>query len=157
MQTYKYKNNLTLKQNKLVQIVSDQIRKTGKTNFTQAGLQVFETKNPTSAKVMTSQAFTNPTLREELEKSLVEQGITPVKLAENLNHFASKRKVKVTAEQVIKANVELLKLFNAYPDKKTTHTRVNFTAKVKDMDYKDAKAALERIRAQNNDLSSDLD
>ena len=149
------KNGLTPKQNKLVKVVATQILETGKTNMTQAGLQVYDSKNPEVARVIASETIQKPAVKDSLEKALEDNGVSYKTVIENFNKIASKVPEKVTGEAFLKANIELAKVLNMYPGKKVTKTSLSLYGNVKDMDYKTATEAYKGIRGETDELLED--
>lgn len=87
---------------------------------TQAALAAYDTADPAVAKVISSQNLTKLNVREALDEALRLQGLSPSILATNIGTIANSKPEKISAETVLKANIELLKLQGAYADNKST-------------------------------------
>jgi hypothetical protein len=149
----KLKNGLTPKQNKLVEVVAKQIIQTGNTNITQAGLQVYNSKNPETARVIASQTIQQPTVKTALEEALATNGITTSGILKNVQKIAdSQLPDKISAETILKANIEALKVLNAYPSTKKDNKVVNITQNIRNMTYSEAKKEYEALEGEVTEL-----
>ena len=120
-------------------------------NGTQSALQAYDTKDPRVAQTIASENLSKPIIIQTIEEKLRAQDITVETITKNVNALASKEPEKVSAETILKANVELLKLLNAYPDKKSYRIGLSMSGKIKDLTYLEAKKQLEEL---NNTLTS---
>jgi hypothetical protein len=151
------KNRLTPRQTKLLTVVTGQIVKNGRANLTKAGLETYDTDNPGSAAVMASNELKKPHVEKKLQEILNEKGIGLDQVAENLAHVANMREgIKFTGDQVLKSNVEILKLLNAYPSKTNRSVKVNIKGNLKDLDFKDLDTSLSKLRTNNDSLNKDI-
>lgn len=107
---------LSLKQRKFVQAL---IKHRG--NMTEAAFEAYDTKSRKSAQPLGYQTMENPLVQEELERVLKKNGITVDAVTQNVSNIANEKDIRPSAETVLKANVELLKLLKAYPEKTTKH------------------------------------
>lgn len=148
---------LTPKQTKLVALLAKQVKQHGKTNLTHAGLEVFDTTNPTSARVMASQELQNPSVRAAVEEAFSRAGISLETVAKNLQSVASVEVTQVSADAKIRANVEIAKLLNLYPDKKTAHLNLNVSGRFKTLDFSKAKQELESFNSELKTFLSDTE
>ena len=64
---------------------------------------------------------------------------------ENLKYFANTRPNKISADVVLRGNVELLKLLGAYPAEKHATVSLSLQAKLSDLNYTDVKKELTAI------------
>lgn len=117
-------------------------------NGTQASLQVYDTKDPRTAAMIASDNLTKPNIRDAIESAMTKAGLTPDKIAENLKNAAIAIPDKVDAHAMIKANVELLKLWGAYPGSKHTSLNLNIKGKMRDLSFQDAKLELDKLNSQ---------
>lgn len=147
---------LTPKQEKIAQLTAQQILTTGETNQTRIGLEVFNTDNANSARVMAQQELHKPAVMERVRELLDNAGLSEAKTSENLAFIANLRDVKFSGDQVLKANLAAAKFFNWEPDKKTIHARFDFKTRLNNLDFKDLKASLSEIRSENDDFSEDI-
>lgn len=152
----KLSNGLTPKQNQLKTEVLKQITEQGKVNMTKVGLKVFDTDNPESARVMATQALQNPTIQEQIQESLNRVGLTPDVITNNLKFLAIQTPDKVSADVMLKANVELLKLYNAYPGKQSLNLNLSLKGKIKDLTPKQAQEELEKLNSKLGNIESDV-
>lgn len=139
---------LTLKQRVFIK----EYLKTG--NGTQSALKAYDAK-PLTARVIASENITNPNISKTIEEALSKKNLTLDTISNNLHSLASKEPEKVSADVVLKANIEALKLLGAYPDKKSYHLNLSMSGKVKDMSYADSKKQLEEINNTLKDLQED--
>ena len=138
-------NGLTPRDFKFLQVVIRQIKETGKVNLTKAGLEAFNTQNPKTASVVASQTLENPNIQEQIKQAFIANGLTLETISENLGYYANKRAEKVGAEASIKANVELLKLLNAYPGQKKTTVSLSMKANLNKMGFNELKAEMGKV------------
>lgn len=117
----------SVKQRKFVQALV----KTG--NATEAALAAYNTKDRATAQNIGSQNLDKPEVQAELEKALAKNNITLENVTDSVNKLATQEPYKVSGDTVLKANIELLKLLKAYPEKTSRHIsqsiRVNLSQK----------------------------
>lgn len=150
-------NGLTPKQEKLKTVTLEQIAKTGKVNLTQVGLEVFNTTNRESARVMATQELQNPTIREIVEQALTKNGLTPDTITNAIKDIAVSKVEKVSADTKLNANIQLLKLWGAYPGTKHSNLNINIKGDINKMNFTEAKEALKKLRTDNNSLLQDIE
>lgn len=148
----KLRNGLTPKQDAFTKVVLKQIADTGTINCTQAALQIYNT-----AANIGSDNMDLPGVRERIEVALSLKGLSLSAITSNIGNLANAKPEKVSGEVVLKANVELLKLHGAYPDKKSFQVSYSFRDRIKNMSYQEAKAELEKLRARNAELLADIE
>ena len=136
-------DKLTLKQRRFV----GEYLKTG--NATKAAYKAYDTSYGVAQRIG-AENLSKPVIQESIEESLRSQNLTLDKTAENLAWVANSRPEKITTEAMLKANIEVLKLLRAYPDKKSIRTSISLSGTIKDMSYSDAKKSLEAL---NNSLA----
>ncbi|RJQ27951.1 hypothetical protein C4577_00360 [Candidatus Parcubacteria bacterium] len=125
-------------------------------NGTQAALEVYNTNDPNVAKVIASENLTKPNIREALEVALSSQGLTLDVIAGNIGNLANSKPEKVSSDAILKANVELLKLHGAYPDKKSYQFSVSARADIRSMTFQEAKMALEKLNRNIDELLTEV-
>lgn len=143
---------LTQKQTKFTKAIVQQIVDGKDINATQAVLESYNVSDPRSAQPIGSKLLSNNIIKQTVEETLANRGITLDTISENINRLASFQPEKITADVVLRSNVELAKLLNAYPNKKTAHLRLNLTGNVKDLDYKEAKAVFKGQKQELEDF-----
>lgn len=116
-------------------------------NATQAALAAYQTNNVNSAKVIGSRLLTSVNVKEALEEALRSQGLTLDVLTKNIGDLASTIPAKVSGETVLKANIELLKLSGAYPDKKSYQYQMSIQGRINNMSYSEAKEELDKLNS----------
>lgn len=126
-------------------------------NATQAALAAYQTNNVNSAKVIGSRLLTNVNIQELVNESLRSESLSPSVLAKNIGNLASSTPQKVSGETVLKANIELLKLHGAYPDKKSYQFSMSVKSQIKDMSYAEAREELERLNIDVAKLMKESD
>lgn len=126
-------------------------------NGTQAALAAYDTKDPVTASVIASENLDKPNVREMVENALRKNDLTPDKITGNLKKIAIQEPEKVSANVVLRTNVELLKLWGAYPGSKHTSLNVSFKGKIKEMKFQDLKKYVEGLRSQNDELLEEAD
>lgn len=124
-------------------------------NATQAALTAYQTKNVNSAKVIGSRLLTSVNIKEALEEALRSQGLTLDVLTKNIGELANAIPAKVSGETVLKANIELLKLHGAYPDKKSYQYQLSIQGRIKDMSYSEAKEELDKLNFSLSEFETD--
>lgn len=121
-------------------------------NGTQAALDAYDTQSPAVAHSIAAENLRKPTIREALEEALCPQGLTLSQITENLGELANTRPVKVSADTVLRANVELLKLHGAYPDKKSYQYTYSAKQNISALPFNDLKQELEKIDGEIKEL-----
>ena len=114
-------------------------------NGTQAALAAYDTADPSVAKVIGSENLTKPNIREAIEEALRSKGLSLDVITDNIGHLATARPDKVTGDTVLRANVELLKLHGAYPDKKSYQFSYSVKQQLSSLSFEEVKKELERI------------
>lgn len=143
------KNGLTPKQNKLQTILLQQIKETGETNLSQAGLQVYNTDNRKVAHEIAKDAMESTGMKERIDKAMETAGLTPSLILDNLKDLAVREVDKVSADVKLKTNIELLKLMGAYPGSKHARLNINIKGSIKDMNMKEVD---QRLKEVDNEL-----
>lgn len=139
---------LSLKQTKWIKgIVEDGM------NGTQSALNAYDTDDPVVAKSISSENMSKPYVKEALEKALASAGLDLTQISSNFARIANHVPEKISADSVLKANVEVAKLLDLYPNKKSGHLRV--TAKIKDMTFNEAQEALKALNSETVDIMAD--
>ncbi len=121
-------------------------------NGTQAVLQSYDTTDLRTATSIGVENLAKPGIREVVEQAMAKNGLTPETLTDNIKHAALAKPDKVSADAMIKANVELLKLWGAYPGSKHTNLNLSVRGKIKDLTFQDAKRALEKLNSKLGEI-----
>lgn len=148
------KKGLTLPQTKLVESITRQIKERGKPNLSHAGLQAFDTINPVSAGIMASQALAIPSVKDALEESLARNGLSLDETLTRINKIAGRDDVKITGDQVLKANLALLKL---HTTKLAKGNSLIGRANVVNFNFNEAKEKLEELNTDSSKLLGDVE
>lgn len=141
--------NLTKKQSRFVkELVS------GK-SATQAVIQSYNVTSIKTASVIASQNLNKLSIREALDAALRTNGLTIDVITLNIGNIANKVPAKLSGDTVLKANVELLKLHGAYPDRKNNQVIYNARSRIESLSYDEAKKELERIQIDTQGFIND--
>lgn len=132
----RYTNNVTrvtLKQKKYIQKYVE----TGG-NGTQAALEAYDTINPLTAAAISSENLTKPYIQEEIDKILKDKNLTLEQNLDNITRIANGTpETKLSADVVLKANLELARLRGADMGHKTSHSTVSFKANLSSKSFQD--------------------
>lgn len=139
-------NRLTRKQNTFVKGIL------GGQSATQAAMVAYDVSNTKTASVIASENLTKPNIKEALEAALSSNGLTLDIITGNIGNLANSKPEKVSSDAVLKANVELLKLHGAYPDKKSYQFSVSARADIRSMTFQEARIALEKLNQSIDEL-----
>jgi hypothetical protein len=139
------KNGMTPKQAAFTKIVLKQIKEKGDINGTQAALAVYDTKDYQTANSIARENLDKPIIKKTIEQALDSVGLSSDKIAQNLALFANQIPEKFSAETVLKANIEILKLRGAYPNKHNTSLNVTLKQNIKTLSYKEAKEKMDEL------------
>ena len=130
---------MTIKQRKFI----SEYVKTG--NGTQSALAAYNYSKPTHAAVMASTLLKKDNIQEEINEILRLQDFT---IEKNLTSIASiavqKPETRITADQILKANLELLRLRGADLGKRSQHTSFSLKAELSNMSYSDLLASYKK-------------
>ena len=96
-----------------------------------------------------------PYISKTIDDALIKSGITLNLVSDNIKGLAIREPEKVSAETILKANVELLKLMRAYPDKKSYQFNLSMKGKIKDLSYKEAQEQLKSVDSQISELEEE--
>lgn len=121
-------------------------------NGTQAVLETYNTFDPKVAKVIASENLTKPNIREAIEETLRSKGLTLSQVAGNIGELANAKPTKVSGDTILKANVELLKLHGAYPDKKSYQFSYSVKQQLSSLSHEELKKELGIIDHELNEL-----
>lgn len=155
VRNYTPDGKLTPKQALFVKKVIEGIP-TGK-SLTQSALEVYDTDDPLVARNIASENVAKPIIKESIEQAFVENGLGLTTITGNLAKLATKEADKVSADVILRTNVELLKLLGAYPRHGKANLNVNISAKVKDMSFSEAKKALAQLRGKTEGFMEDAE
>ena len=136
---------LTPKQAKFTQEVIRQIQEEGQPNLTQAALKTYDTTDYKTASNIASENMDNPRIKKTLQEAFDLISLTPTVIAKNFKFVANSRPDKISADAMLKANIEVAKLMGAYPTQKTAHLSLSVKANLNDMKYEDVKQELDVI------------
>mgnify|MGYP001597681418 CR=1 FL=1 len=132
---------LTIKQENFKNKIIEQIEQGKDINGTQAILDTYNTKNPKVAGVMAVENLSLPSIQEDIRKVLKEKNINIEQISENLAYVANSRPEKVSADAMLKSNLELLKLLG-YGNKQIS---VSFKADLGKLSYKEVQEKLSEV------------
>lgn len=124
---------------------------------TQAALIAYNTNDPNSAKVIASQNLTKLNIVEALKEAFELNGLSLTSILGNIKELATHKSEKISADVVLRSNVELLKLSGAYPGKHSTQVSVDYHAKIDKLSNKELKVEIERVERRGSELISQLE
>ena len=140
---------LTVKQRKFI---SEYVR-TG--NGTQSALVAYNYSKPTHAAVMASTLLKKDNIQDEINEIL---RLNDFSLEQNIKAVASiavqKPETRITADQILKANLELLRLRGADLGHKTQHTSFSLKAELSNMPYSEL---LESYKKRDKEIQELID
>lgn len=87
----------------------------------EAALDAYDTTNRKTASSLAQQNLDKPLIQQELAKALSKAGATLESIVDNVTNIANETDIRPSADTVLKANQDLLKLYNAYPEKTSKH------------------------------------
>lgn len=145
----KINNKLTRKQIVFVRELAD-----GKSG-TQAAMVAYDVGNAKTASVIASQNLNKLSIREALEEALRSNGLSLSVITSNLGNLANSKPDKISGDTVLKANVELLKLQGAYPDKKSFQMRMSVKTNIASMTIEEVERELKEVDANLAELMDD--
>lgn len=140
-------NGLTPKENAFTATVVKQIAEGKPVNGRAAILEHYDTTDPQVASGIATENFRKPRIQEAIQKALASNGLSIEKSLAGISELAEAKEYKMSGETKLKANIEILKLFNAYPgQKQSSHeTNINiFTG----LSYEEAKKKYESMTSQ---------
>lgn len=143
---------LTPKQAKFTTVLLKQLKETGEINGTQAALASYDTTDPNTAHSIASENLQNPTIQNRIEQALASQGLTPDTIIGNLKKIANSEVVEPSPDVILRTNVELLKLYGAYPGTKNTQVSLSVHANLKDMKFQDLQKEVQVIDGELEEL-----
>ena len=120
-------------------------------NATQAALKAYDT-NYLVARNIGSENLTKPNVQQTIDEILNRQGMTLEANLQNVIGLGNHQPEKVSAETILKSNLELLRIRGAYPDKKSYQYSMSVKGKIKDMSYSEAQKELNTIKDELNTL-----
>lgn len=142
------KGQLTGKQKVFAQVYAKTL------NGTQSAMQVYQTKAPTVANAIASENLRKPLIKSEIQRILNSRNKSLDHITNNISRIAdAKVERPITADQVLKANIEFLKLHDAYPTKKTISAKYSYSESYNQMDYQDLEKEVKSLRKLNDELN----
>lgn len=151
----KLRNGLTPKQNAFTKVVVKQIVEKGEINLTQAALEVYDTNSAKSASVIASNNLGIVSVREQIDKALSSSGLGVDAIVDNMKNLACATPEKISADVVLKSNIELLKLHGAYPSTKHTQVNLSLRSQISSLSFAEAKERYEKLHSEINELLID--
>jgi phage terminase small subunit len=148
----KLSNKLTLKQQKFTKKVIEQIAKDGTINGTQAALETYDTKDQAVAGQIAYENMKKPDVKEQIEKAAELAGLSFETSMKEIGKIAQFEAVKITGEQKLKANIEIIKILGGYPGQKGSKGTTNIQNNYINMGYSEAKKELGKIDSNNKDF-----
>lgn len=142
------RNGLTQKEDAFAKGVVQQIREGKQINGTEIALKVYDTKDKRTAGDIASTNLNKPQIKDEIEKVLERNGISLDTISSNLAFIANSRPEKVSADAMVKSNLELLKLLT--PNK--AQLSVSFKADLGKMSFDQVKDKLASIDTELNEV-----
>ena len=150
-------HGLTEKETKFVAVIAKQIQRGEKINLTHAALQSYNVNGPSSASMVGSETFEKPRVKEAIEEVLQRNGLTLDAISRNVGKIATKEPAKVDAATILKANIELLKLYRVYPGQRSAHVSVSIRANLTNLKFQEVKDELKKIDSElSNVMEGDI-
>lgn len=106
-------------------------------NATEEALQSYSTKKRGNAQTLGSQTLDIPAVQDALEQALKKNNITLDNVTSEVADLAFTKDVRPTVETKLRANVELLKLLKAYPEKINRSYSVSIKTQLATKDFKE--------------------
>lgn len=145
-----YKNKLTRKQVAFIKGVAS-----GRTP-TESAMEVYNAKSKRVATSIASENLTKPSIREAIDNALSSQGLSLSVIMGNLGEMANSKPERISGDTKLKANMEILKLIGAYPDKKTVGVSFSLQQKVSSMTFEEVRQELEKITKENQQFLAEI-
>lgn len=142
------RNGLTPKENALKNKVLEQIATTGDINGTEAALQVYDTTDKATAAAIASEVLKKPQISQSIEEALSAQGGNIDQITQNITNIANHKPEKISAETVLKANIEILRLTGHYVDKKNTKKIVTKKSIVETLSTTEANTEIKKVHTE---------
>lgn len=139
-------NKLTTKQNVFVKGILS-----GK-NPTQSAMAAYDVSNSKTASVIASQNLSKLSIREVLDEALRSNGLSVDIITGNIGELANSKPEKISGDVKLKANIELLRLYGAYPSTKHSNLNINLKGNVKDLNFKEVKEELRVIDSELEEI-----
>jgi hypothetical protein len=150
-------NDLTPKQNAFVKKIIKQLVETGDINGTQAALEVYDTTDPRVAGDIASDNLKKPEIKKELEQIFNDQGISSDKIASNLGKIANQPAYFASADTILKANLEILKIMGHYPGAGMKKGSFKKTERVETLGYDAARQTFTKTTQEVETFMTDVD
>ena len=144
------RNKLTFKRRRFAE---EYVRNGG--NGTQAALKVYNTTKPSVAENIGSDNISLPIVQRTIEEIAKSVGITSDVILQRFNKLSAFQPEKVSADTVLKSTIELAKVLNLYPDKKSYQFSMSLKGKIKDMSFQEAQKHLADTKEQLTSFEED--
>ena len=151
------RNGLTLKENGFLQEVIKNVKQTGHINGTKAVKKIYNVKTDNTASAMASKILSRDRVLDKIERALKINNVSTDKVVAEINEIAITKPKEVSADVKLKANIELLKLLNAYPDRKRPDLTFNINTQINQLDFDEAKKKLESMSSINNEIINEAE
>lgn len=112
------KNGLTPKENKVKNLAVKSLLETGTMNYSEIGSQVYDTPNRQTASGIVREKLQKPLIKKTIEEIMEQQGSNADSILQNIGNLSRAIPEKVSAETILKANIEQLKFLGLYPGAK---------------------------------------
>lgn len=122
-------------------------------NGTEAVAQVYDVKKRITAARMSKMIKQKPHVQRAIQDALKRKGLTTDQLAENIAFLANTRPDKISADVVLRSNIEVLKLQGAYDKMNKTQS---FKAIITKLPNKTLIMELEKRSKSSGNLISEI-
>ena len=136
-------NRLTFKRRRFAE---EYVKNNG--NGTQAALKVYDTDNHHVAQTIASENMSIPVVQRTVEEIAKSVGITSDIILQRFNNLSASQPEKVSADTVLKSTIELAKVLNLYPDKKSYQFNMSVRGKITDMSFSESQKELGTLKEQ---------
>lgn len=145
---------LSLKQKRFAQ----EYIKTGG-NGTAAVMNSYNVKRSSTAAAVAYENLRKPHVREAIEQALQASGLTLESVLTTVkNNMIAGEGVKATADSSLRASDMLLRVYGAYPDKRSAHARFEYKIRkdLSKMSVQELERKLEKLHAKTKRLLEDI-
>ncbi len=122
---------------------------------TDAVMQSYDVKSRAVATSIGSENLRKPEVREAIDEALSAQGLSVSAVTSNIGTIANFKPEKISAETVLKANIELLKLKGVYVDR-THELDHTFAFQLNSLTYEEVLEELQNVETQSQEMLAEV-
>lgn len=151
------KRGLTQKQEAFKNEAVAMIKSGKQLNGTEIASKIYNAKSRKVAGAIAGENMKKPVIKESIEQALSSVGLTPSVALTEIKEIATKKGVEITGDTKLRANIEILKLLGAYPNRQKEGFVINVNQEINNLSFDQARERLASLDGSNREVVIDAD